>query len=271
MTRRSRAWNAVPSFLLLVACGGGVSGCVAAGLASGPVMVAIQMVADRSVERTYPADLGTTWVATTDALARMQVRIGTTDRTGDRWTVAGTGENISVTAQLSRATSGMTKVSVRVEAGKLTADRQTAQELLNQVGVSVSALTPSGLPSQGRDAASESLGALQAEIRRLRSDIETSRERTQSAPVPPTGSKTADPGTGIVSIPPSYGLATVAGSDRGAMSPQSATPVDARSASTPTLPAPPGQESDVVAPTLSPVGALVPVSAVDGSGAPSRE
>lgn len=58
---------------LLVASGLGGAGCAAVSLAAGPVVTALQAIRGRTVERTLSADLQTTWTATVDTFARMEV------------------------------------------------------------------------------------------------------------------------------------------------------------------------------------------------------
>src|SRR5690242_9659736 len=117
------------SLLLCTALASG--GCATAGLALlGPLVGSISALGDRSVERTIPADLSTTWGATVDALARMAVRVEQTQKSGSRWQLTGTYETVSVYATLQRVTASMTKVSVRVEAGSIYADKRTSDELL---------------------------------------------------------------------------------------------------------------------------------------------
>ena len=71
------------SLLLLASAGLMAGGCATAGLALvGPLAGSLTAIVDRSVERTLPADLSTTWGATADALARMAVRIEETDKPG---------------------------------------------------------------------------------------------------------------------------------------------------------------------------------------------
>lgn len=202
----------VALLLLVLSCGGG---CAAAGLAAvGPMLGAFSALGDRSVERTVPADLPTAWGATVDALARMGVRLGTSEKLGDRWRLMGTGDAVTVYGTLERVTSRMTKVSVRVEAGKLFPDKRTGDELLNQVGTSLAGLTGSD-PREAAAAAEASaarLGNLQREIERLGARIEDARDsrgpsgKAEAPAVPPTLSTSP-----IIVVPASAGIATVAG------------------------------------------------------------
>ena len=197
------------ALLLLVLSGSG--GCAAAGLAAvGPMLSSFAALGDRSVERTVPADLPTTWGATVDALARMAVRLQTSEKSGDRWQLTGTGEGATVYGALERVTARMTKVSVRVEVGKLFPDKRTAEELLNQVGTSLADLTGSD-PRAAAEASAARLGALQREIERLGARVEDARDSRRpgggsAAPAPPTLSTSP-----IIVVPASAGVATVAG------------------------------------------------------------
>lgn len=92
------------AFLLLVLSGSG--GCAAAGLAAvGPMLSSFAALGDRTVERIVPADLPTTWGATMDALARMAVHLETSEKSGDRWQLTGTGDGATVYGALERVTA----------------------------------------------------------------------------------------------------------------------------------------------------------------------
>jgi hypothetical protein len=184
----------------MVALGGG--GCAAAGLVA---------LGDRSVERTMPSDLSTTWGATVDALSRMAVRVEETDKSGDRWRLTGSGEAVTVHATLERITARLTKVSMRVEPGGLVADRRTGEELLNQVAASVSSLVDNGRPDTSAQtaAAGERLGALQREVEHLSAKIDQG-QNSGSHPIetkqPPVPVLSVDP---IIMVPASAGVATM--------------------------------------------------------------
>lgn len=196
----------------------GSGGCVAAGLAAmGPIVGSFSALGDRSVERTMPADLSTTWGATVDALARMAVRVEQTEKSGTRWQVTGTDEGVTVYSTLERVTANMTKVSVRVEAGSIFADKRTGEELLNQVGNSLASLTGSG-PRDAAVAADVSamrLRALQRAIERLGTKVDEARDG-RDARHPPVGSDISTPPPAvttspIITVPASSGVATIPG------------------------------------------------------------
>lgn len=204
--------------LLLFPVAVGSGGCVTAGLAAlGPVVGSLAALGDRSVERTIPADLSTTWGATVDALARMAVRVEQTEKSGNRWQLTGIDGSVTVYGTLERVTASMTKVSVRVEAGSIFADKRTGEELLNQVGASLASLTGSG-PHEVAAAAEASaarLDTLQRAIERLGTKVEEARDgrdarrpggSAEISTPPPT--VTTSP---IITVPASAGVATVPG------------------------------------------------------------
>jgi hypothetical protein len=205
------------SVLVLVVTGLASGGCVTAGLAlAGPLAGGITAIADRSVERTLPADLGTTWGATADALSRMAVRLDQTEKSETKWRVTGSSEAVTVHGTLERVTAGMTKVSVRVEAGGLFADKQTGDELLNQIAASLTRYANAGRRDSsgpGPDQSTEQLRQLQRDIDRLGTKIERAREVAPPSPRPenpPTTSVSTSP---ILTIPTSAGVATVPATD----------------------------------------------------------
>ena len=200
------------SLLLLASAALTAGGCATAGLAlMGPLAGSITAIVDRSVDRTLPADLSTTWGATADALARMAVRIEETDKSGAKWRLTGTGGATTVHGTLERVTAGMTKVSVRVEVGGLFADKQTGDELLNQIAASLASLASVGRrdgSAAATDASIDQLRVLQREIQRLGTKIEQAREAPPparpEAPLVPTTSVVP-----VIMIPTSAGVATV--------------------------------------------------------------
>jgi hypothetical protein len=198
------------SLLLVAAAGLMAGGCATAGMALvGPLAGTVTAIVDRSVDRTLPADLSTTWGATADALARMAVRIEETDKSGARWRLTGTGGATTVHATLERVTAGMTKVSVRVEVGGLFADKNTSDELLNQVSASLASFASMGRHSTAADAAIDQLRVLQRQIERLGARIEHARDAPPPAARPETRPAGTASSTPIVEVPASAGVATV--------------------------------------------------------------
>jgi hypothetical protein len=198
--------------LLLASAGLMAGGCATAGMAlMGPLAGTVTAIVDRSVDRTLPADLSTTWGATADALARMAVRIEETDKSGAKWRLTGTGGATTVHGTFESVTAGMTKVSVRVEVGGLFADKNTSDELLNQISASLASRASMGRrdgTASPADASVDELRMLQRQIERLGTKIEQAREtpppaRPEAALVPTTSV------VPVITIPTSAGVATV--------------------------------------------------------------
>jgi hypothetical protein len=215
--RSPSKWPGHPALLLLLLAwaGLGTGGCVTAGLAAvGPILGSITAIGDRTVERTIPADLSTTWGATVDAMARMAVRVEQTEKTGNRWRLTGTEGDVTVYGTLERVTPSMTKLSIRVEAGSIYADKRTGEELLNQVGVSLASLTGSG-PRDAGAAAEESMMRLQRAVDRIGTKVEEARDGRDGRR-PPANPEITSPSppvttTPIITVPASAAVATVPG------------------------------------------------------------
>ncbi len=252
--------------------GGG--GCAAAGLAVGPLMTALQVISGRTVERTLSADLETTWTATVDTLNRMEVRIRETEQSGEAWVVEGDGDAVTVHAELAPVTPRMTKVSLRVEAGGILADKQTAKEILNQVALSLQ--PPAALaerePSDEREALGNAVTTLQGEIRNLKSvieEMENEEKRAVSHPPPEPAGVTEDvffQGSGILVIPSSYGI-PILPSPADASTVRAASPLRPDEHVPGLADAPPQTDSggqEVLAAPLVPVDVLAPVRSLNG-------
>lgn len=261
--------------LLLASAGLMAGGCATAGLALvGPLAGSLTAIADRSVERTLPADLGTTWGATADALARMAVRLDQTEKSENRWRVTGTSEAVTVHGTLERVTTGMTKVSVRVEAGGLFADKQTSDELLNQIAASLARFANAGRRESiwpGPDRSSEQLRQLQRDIERLGTKIEQAREVPPPPTRPETSPVTSVSTSPILTIPISAGVATVPAAavslSPRPTSPSALAPAALRLDPEPATPRQPGEAlgrdaDDVVVGPLRSVEVLRPVEAL---------
>ena len=207
-----RGRDAILRLVLLSAIALAGGGCAAAGMAAGPLLTALQAIGARSVEQTLAADLETAWTATVDTLTRMEIRIQETDRDEEAWTLEGVGDEVTVYVKLVPVTPQMTKVFLRAEAGGLLADKETAEEILNQVTLSV--VPPSAVvvrePSAERDTFAEELAALEEQIRQLKlaiEDQEKDRVAHPPQPDPNEGIHTVvSNGSRIVTIPPSYGI-----------------------------------------------------------------
>jgi hypothetical protein len=203
------------ALLVLAAAPFATGGCVAAPFAIGPLVSSVAALGDRSVERTIPADLPATWAASVDALSRMALRIEKTDKTDGRWRVTGSDGDVTVHATLDWVTAKMTKVSVRVEAGSLFADKRTGEELLNQVGLSLAALNGTGPlgAAAAAEASAARLDVLHRAIERLGAKVDQVGEarapRRPAAAEIPASVPIIVP-TPIITIPASAGVATVA-------------------------------------------------------------
>ncbi len=268
--RSTSRWRTIGTLVVLVPLLVTSGGCVAAGFAAaGPLFTAVQLVADRSIERTLPADLSTALRATADSLTRMGIRVREAERDGEIRVLEGTGTRVTVHAELLPVTPMMTRLSLRVEAGRLTADKRTAEEILNQIASSVSSsnTTASSELSLQLNAQAEMLGTLSAEIVRLRSRLEDDAPAKRASPAPPapTSSATLPAARGVVEVRTDYAF------------PRSVPPTDEKaSASSMTAdrrPVPPAVEGVMsvdpsggpsVAHPMSPVGVLTPVQPLSG-------
>ena len=194
--------------VLLGGCALASGGCVAGGLAVvSPVLSALQVVSDRSVERTIAADLPTALGLTEETLTRMAITLESRTRSDDGWVLRGVSPGLSVEARLVPATERLTRIALRVEAGWLTADKQTGEELQNQIARVLGerlAAPQSPPPAQGG-----SLAILEAEVRSLRMEL----ERNRPTPTPATSLAAPRPAfivdtSAVVSVPASYGFST---------------------------------------------------------------
>jgi hypothetical protein len=272
-------WGCVARCVAVLAAVAGSGGCAAGGLAVGPILTAIQIVGDRSVERTVAADLEATRAATVDALSSLSFRVEGLEREGEAWSLKATSAGMAISATLAPVTSRMTRVSLRAEAGRLTADKQTAEQIHDQIAamLPVSTAERRHPPSDDGRATREALNAVESEIQRLRSEIESSRARQQQ---PRPASSEAGPAVNIepgriLTIPLSHGLPVpvASGSAPGdARAPErSPSPIPEQRASLAEvlspLPAPkPGDSTeaarDGMASGLRPVSGLAPVEAI---------
>src|SRR5207237_5928605 len=122
---------------------------------------------------------------------------------GEGWTMRGISKGLTVDVTLTPATERLTRVAVRVEAGWLTADKQTGEELHNQIArVLAEHVATRPIPAVQADA----LAALEAQVRSLRSELARHRD---TAP-PPSATRTAEPKSAmsidtsaIISVPAS--------------------------------------------------------------------
>jgi len=197
--------------VLLGGCALANGGCVAGGLAVvSPVLSALQIVGDRSVERTIAADLPTALGLTEEALARMAITLESRTQSDGGWLLRGVSRDLSVEARLTPATERLTRIALRVEAGWLTADKQTGEELQNQIARVLGERLAASQPLPPAQAGG-SLTALEAEVRSLRMELERNRPTPTSTPATslpaPRPAFVVDT-SAIVSVPASYGFST---------------------------------------------------------------
>ena len=272
--------RALHLMLGLLSIGLGSSGCTTLGFAvAGPLFTGVAAIADRSVEKTIPADQVTTWGVTVDALSRMAVRLEETDKSGERWLLKGTGEAVTVHGTLERVTTRMTKVSIRVEAGTLLADKKTGDEILTQISASLASLDravrDAALPPKP-DVSAERLSALQREIERLGVKLNETRDVAPPSSLPEVAATPQSSTIGIMVIPASAGVPTVpmAAGPAGPAAAASVVirpPSIAREADPPRPSQAPRPERDlaehIFPATLVPVGVLSPVQALSSGRA----
>jgi len=243
------------------------SGCVAAGLAAGPLMSAVQLVGDRTVDRTVAAELAEAQDATEAVLARMAFRIESRERDDGVRRLRAVADDVTVHARLERVTAKLTRVGLRVEAGRMVADRDTGAQMHEQIAA---LLAPApARPPAGDPAAAEALATLQGEIRKLRSDIEERRAAERPAATPEHGpSIRVEPGA-VLTAPMSAALPTVGGPAPpiSVAVPAAAGPAApvARSASLRGEAVPATVDAPTAAP-LQPAGALTPILPATGVG-----
>jgi hypothetical protein len=266
--------NALVLTLGLLSAALGAGGCATLGFAAaGPLYTGIAAIADRSVERTIPADQGTAWGVTVDALSRMAVRLDETDKSGSRWLLRGTGEAVTVHGILDRVTARMTKVSIRVEVGSLLADKKTGDEILNQISASLAILVrpaSEAALAPKPDLSAERLSALQREMERLGAKLDEARDVPPPSPTPRAVAAPTPSTTSIMVIPTSAGVPTIPVPDSGAKrDPLPAVvrvPLPIREADPPRNGQPPSRlrnhAEHILPAPLEPVGVLTPVQAL---------
>jgi len=206
----SKALSIAAVVLLAVASGG----CAAAGMAAvGPVMSAIGALADRTVERTLPGDLPGASSATLETISRLGLEIRDIQRADEAWTFEASNEKVAVHGQFTPLSPSLTRLSLRVEIGSLAADKSTADEILNQISERL-ADQLRVKPSPASDSvASSRLAEIEAELQRLRAELEAARARERRVERDKVDAREAA-GTGrvpgVISIPASYGVPTIA-------------------------------------------------------------
>jgi hypothetical protein len=260
----ARAAVRLGGLTLCLAVGAATSGCVAAGLATGPLMSAVQLVGDRSVERTVAAELMEAQGATEAVLARMAFRIESRERDDGVRRLRAVTDEVTVHATLERVTAKLTRVGLRVETGRMLPDRDTGAQIHEQIAVLL-APVPARPPIDS--AGTEALTTLRGEIRQLRSDLEERRraERPGAASAGSTSMR-VEP-RAVVTAPMSAALPTVAGPAPSVSIavPAAVTVPVAQSASSPRETGPATVDARTAA-QLQPAGALTPILPATGVG-----
>jgi len=242
------------------------SGCIAAGLATGPLMGAVQLIGDRTVDRTIAAGLAEAVGATEAVLARMAFRIESRERDDGIRRLRAVADDVTVHAKLERVTAKLTRVGLRVEAGRMVADRDTGTQMHEQIAALLAPVM--ARPPAGDPGAAEALTTLHGEIRKLRSEIEERRAAERPAPAGETGASVRlEPGA-VVTVPMSAALPTVGGPAPSVSVPAPAT---ASAKVSPSEPVPGRREASPttlearIAP-LHPAGILTPIPPATGVG-----
>jgi hypothetical protein len=209
MTPASCRRTGFSGLVLGLAVGLATSGCVAAGFAAGPLMSAVQLVGDRTVERTVAAELAEAQGATEAVLARMAFRIESRERDDGVRSLRAVADEVTVHARLERVTAKLTRVGLRVETGRMLPDRDTGAQMHEQIAALLAPPTPR--PPAADPGAAEALTTLQGEIRQLRSDLEERRVAERPAAASDSGtSMRVEPGA-VLTAPMSAALPTVGG------------------------------------------------------------
>lgn len=208
--------------LLLVAVLLASGGCTAAGLAAAPLVGAVQAIADRSAQRTLPADRDSAWRATLEALTSVGVRVAETDRSRDRWRLSAQGNDLTVHGTVERVTPGLSRLSIRVETGGLLSDKRTAEAILDQVGLALGARRAE--PATTRDVSAEQIAALRREIANLGTRLEETRRRAPEAGAAPPSAPLVEPR--VIAIPASVGVPIAVGAAE-VPAPQAVVPSEA--------------------------------------------
>jgi hypothetical protein len=209
------SWRAASATALAVLTGMASGGCVAAVPIFSAAISAAPLVGGRSVERTVATDRPVAWQALEMTLADLAFLIEGREQEKDEWRLRAVAGDITVHARLEPVTSRLTRVSLRVESGGPLADRRTAEVIHDQI---VKIVHTAGRPTTAADSAAprsdEAIRSLEAEVRRLRTDID---DRSRGTRHPVESSATDQPPatrveqSAIVTAPLSAALPSVEG------------------------------------------------------------
>jgi hypothetical protein len=142
---------------------------------------------DRGVDRTYAAPMPHVWEATLATLRRMQVTVEKADRDERQGEIRASAGGMTVAGELTKATEGMTKVSLTVGGG-FRPDKETAREILDRIAAllqdeptelasarahvrasaGLALATPAAAPASQSATIQKELEALRAELAALR-------------------------------------------------------------------------------------------------------
>jgi hypothetical protein len=199
--------------LLVLAAGLAAGGCVAAGFATGPLVSAVQLLGDRSVARTVGADMDAAWSAVEATLSDMAFRVEARERGATEWRLRGVADPVSVQATLERVTPRVTRVTVRVETGGVLADRHTAATIHEHIARTVAQATGATAGTPASSSTGDALTSLEAEVRRLRTEMEGRRSSGQPSaegPAAPPAAVRVQPGE-VVTVPLSAAVPSMPG------------------------------------------------------------
>ena len=219
-----RIFGIVASLALALA----TSGCVAAGLAGGPLVTAVQALSDRAVERTVGGELSEALGVTEAVLTKMAFRIEEREHGDGIRRLRAVADDVTVHVRLERLTGALTRIKVRVETGGLLPDRDTGSHIHQQIAALLA--SPPTTAAASTDRAVEAVSTLQQEVQKLRVDIEqrhtgqVERARTEASSSP-----RVEAGA-IVNVPMSAALPTVGGAAPAISVATPATPIAAAGA-----------------------------------------
>jgi hypothetical protein len=213
MSGRVDVRRRTPAALLVLAAGLAAGGCVAAGFATAPLVSAVQLIGDRSVARTVGADMDAAWSAVETTLSDMAFRVEGREREATEWRLRGVADQVTVQATLERVTPRVTRVTVRVETGGVLADRHTAAAIHEHIARAVAQATGATAGTPASSSTGDALTSLEAEVRRLRTEMEGRRSSGQppaERPAAPPAAVRVQPGA-VLTVPLSAAVPSMPG------------------------------------------------------------
>lgn len=273
MSARVNAHRRAPAALLVLAAGLAAGGCVAAGFATAPLVSAVQLIGDRSVARTVGADMHAAWAAVETTLSDMAFRVEAREREATGWRLRGVADQVTVQATLERVTPRVTRVMVRVETGGILADRHTAATIHEQIARTVAAAAGATAGTPASPSTGDALTSLEAEVRRLRTEMEARRSSVPPRAEDPAAAPAAvhvQPGA-VVTVPLSAAVPSIPGPVPPTSVARPVGMIAPIAAGIPLVEATPGDERPSSPPAgspaaLRPAEALVPIRPVSAPG-----